>query len=292
MQQISDILGQAFNQLVAEAGRDNPIDPDSDDYIGADGLLMCGKCHTPKQCEVPFNVTGEPKIIRLLCACRCVKEAYEQEKQDRKRDEEMRVMDQLRKASMMTGKMRACTFDRFEHRPENKKLFDLLYRYVDRFDEMYANNQGLLLWGAVGSGKTYAAACIANELLARRTSVIATSMIQLMRDNPFGDKENEFLESANRARLMIIDDLGAERSTEFAIERVYGVIDSRSRSGKPLIVTTNLTLKDMQYADDIRYQRIYSRILETCYPVEVKGISWRSESAADRYDAMRKLLRD
>ena len=68
--------------------------------------------------------------------------------------------------------------------------------------------------------------------------------------------------------LLIIDDFGMERGTEYGLEQVYNVIDSRYRSGKPLIVTTNLTLDSLQNPQDTAHARIYDRLLEMCpYPL-------------------------
>ena len=50
--------------------------------------------------------------------------------------------------------------------------------------------------------------------------------------------------------LLILDDFGMERGTEYGLEQVYSVIDSRYRSGKPLIATTNLTLEELQHPQD------------------------------------------
>lgn len=94
----------------------------------------------------------------------------------------------------------------------------------------------------------------------------------------------------NSASLVILDDLGAERNTDYALEIVYNVIDSRYRSRKPMIITTNLTLSEMQNPPDIRYSRIYDRIFEVCYPVEFTGKSLRMKEAASRFDDMKSLL--
>lgn len=57
----------------------------------------------------------------------------------------------------------------------------------------------------------------------------------------------------NQSKLLIIDDLGAERGTDYSLERVYDIIDSRYRSNKPIILTTNLTMEQMKNCEDIRY---------------------------------------
>ena len=63
-----------------------------------------------------------------------------------------------------------------------------------------------------------------------------------------------------RYPLLIIDDFGMERGTEYALEQVYNIVDSRYRSQKPLIVTTNLPLNEIRHPQDTAHARIYDRI--------------------------------
>ena len=65
------------------------------------------------------------------------------------------------------------------------------------------------------------------------------------------EDRNQFIDSLNQYSLLIIDDLGIERNSEFALEQVFNVIDSRYRSKKPLIVTTNLTLQELNTPSDL-----------------------------------------
>ena len=74
------------------------------------------------------------------------------------------------------------------------------------------------------------------------------------------------------------------------IQALYNIIDSRYRCGKPLILTTNLDLRQMKECQDIRYSRIYDRIFEMCYPVKAEGLSWRKKEAAGRYKETKELL--
>jgi DNA replication protein DnaC len=67
--------------------------------------------------------------------------------------------------------------------------------------------------------------------------------------------------------LLVFDDLGAERGTEFAREQVYNVVNARWESGRPFIVTTNLTLQEMQNEEQMVLKRIYDRVLDVCRPV-------------------------
>ena len=91
--------------------------------------------------------------------------------------------------------------------------------------------------------------------------------------------------------LLVIDDLGVERDTSYSVEQVYNVVDTRAGSGKPVIITTNLSLKDLENPPSLAYKRIYDRVLEMC-PIRLKmvGASRRTANATDRRDAARRIL--
>ena len=139
--------------------------------------------------------------------------------------------------------------------------------------------------GPVGTGKTYTAACIANELLAQGVSVVMTSLVKLI-ENGISD----LCSRLSAIDLLILDDLGAERSTDYALEQVYNIVDSRYRAGLPVIYTTNLTLEELKNPADMRYARIYDRVLEKCFPVEFRGVSRRKHGARQGFDDMMALL--
>ena len=118
-----------------------------------------------------------------------------------------------------------------------------------------------------------------------------TSFIKLLQDmGNFNSDDGQYINQLNSVRLLIFDDLGAERSTDFALEKVYIIVDSRYRCGKPIILTTNLDLNQMKNCEDIRYTRIYDRIFDMCYPVKMDGLSWRKKEAAGRFKAARTIL--
>ncbi|WP_172455331.1 ATP-binding protein, partial [Acetatifactor muris] len=90
--------------------------------------------------------------------------------------------------------------------------------------------------------------------------------------------------------LLILDDFGMERGTEYGLEQVYNVIDSRYRSQKPLIVTTNLTLEELQNPEDTAHARIYDRLTEMCTPVRITGENFRKARAKEKMERLKKLL--
>ncbi len=261
----------------------------TEDYINpADGLLYCGRCHTPKQCRITFC----GKEYTPYCACSCRQEAFEAERAERRKRQLEADTRGSRSASGITAKLLQCRFENYTVTAENEKAYRVCRKYADSFDAMLKKNQGLLLWGGVGTGKTYSAACIANALLDVGIPVIMTSFVTLLGASKGFDIDMKMIDNLNQAKLLIIDDLGAERSTDFALEKVYSIIDSRYIAGLPMILTTNLDLSVMQQCTDIRYKRVYERILEVCYPVKIGGQSRRKDAARDRFTEMRDFFGD
>lgn len=254
------------------------------DHIGEDGLVYCGKCGSRKQLRVKFG--DKTHVVR--CVCKCESKELEEKKRQEEYEEQMRRINRLKEASMMDKKYREVTFDKYEVREENKKVFEMAKKYADRFQNMYKKNQGLLLYGPVGTGKSFTAACIGNYLLDNAKPVIMTSFVKILQDIWENDREAEYITILNSASLLIVDDLGTERETDYALEKVYNIIDSRVRANKPMIITSNLELNDMMECEDIRKKRIYDRILECCYPMYVGGKSFRMMKAAQRFDEIMK----
>lgn len=244
-----------------------------------DGLLYCGHCNTPKQCRIPIG--GGVRLVG--CQCACAAREYEAEKKARADREKRLRIESLRADGIRDKSLTACRFDTATMSEEIVKC----KRYADAWDDVRRENNGLLLWGNTGNGKTFAAACIANELIDRGIPAMITSFPRIL--NAGYDKQ-EILEQVHYYPLMVIDDLGAERSSEYAMETVYTVIDERYKTKKPLIVTTNLTMDELCRPKDMTYQRIYDRILEMCTPLVFKGGSLRRDKANQHMRYVKSML--
>ena len=143
----------------------------------------------------------------------------------------------------------------------------------------------------VGAGKSYFAGCIANALMEREISVCMTNFALILNDLAVSYKDrNEYIDRLCRFPLLILDDFGMERGTEYGLEQVYNVVDSRYRSNKPLIVTTNLTLEELQNPEDTPRARIYDRLLEMCSPVCFTGENFRKATAQEKMERLKTLM--
>lgn len=254
------------------------------DYIGEDGLLYCGKCHTKKQTEVMLFGT----IRRPMCLCKCEAEKRDKEEAERKQADFDRKIKDLRRTGFPESNMQEWTFENDDM--TNSRVTNAMKKYVENFDEMKKQGKGLLLYGSCGTGKTYAACEVANALIDKGYPVLVTNFARIINALQATFEKQEYIDSFNRFSLLVIDDLGIERNTEFAKEQVFNIIDSRYRAGLPMIITTNLSIDKIKKPDDIENGRIYDRILERCFPIEVSGQRRRRKAIRESYDDMKNLL--
>ena len=255
------------------------------DYTGEDGLLYCGKCRTPKQ----FRMNVPPLEGRLLPhPCRCEQERLDREAAEQEARRHRQAVADLKRRGFTDPAMKDWTFAN-----DNGKCPQMKHAhfYVENWPTMQEENIGYLLWGGVGTGKSYFAGCIANALMEQEVAVRMTNFALILNDLTASfEGRNEYIARLCRAPLLILDDFGMERGTEYGLEQVYNVVDSRYRSRRPLIVTTNLALQDLQYPQSTAHARIYDRLLEMCAPIRFSGENFRRATAQDKLTRLKNLM--
>ena len=252
-----------------------------------DGLLFCGKCHTPKQCRQ--NFMGHQ--ITVGCLCRCATEARDREAATRKKQEAADRIMRLRSSGISSQEFQNARFSLDDGQFPGP--MGVLRRYVDSWERAYKENIGLLLWGGVGTGKSFGAACIANALIEQSIPACMVNLSSVLNSltNFQGVDCNQFIGDLMKYPLLILDDFGMERKTEFANEQIFNVIDERYRSGKPLIVTTNIPLASLKAPDSLEMSRICDRLLEMCTPVGFGDKGRRQAKAAAKMQRAAEFLR-
>lgn len=259
-------------------------EPGPEQYLGEDGLIYCGKCHTPVQCRITFE--GRERI--MPCICKCQKEERERQEERMKEEEQLLYVRRLKAAGIQERHLQDWTFASATDTPS----VQMAKRYTENWKKVKAENLGLLLWGDVGTGKSFLAACIANALLEKGVPVLMTNFSKILNQMGamYSDERYRYIASFNRFSLLIIDDLGIERNTEYALEQVYAVVDERYKAGLPLIITTNLTISQLRNPEDVAHARIYSRILEMCTPVHVPGLDRRTAIGKSKQELVKEVL--
>lgn len=283
-----EAIGEVLSGIVA-ASLNNQA---PGDYADEEGFLCCGKCHTRKQVDVRLPSSGGGvKVERVGVQCECARKRSEAERAAQERADFNARMERLRRDGITDPAYLRYTFAQDDRR--NPAVSDVCQRYVENWRDMKADNIGILFYGDVGTGKSFLACAIANALLEKLVSVSVTNFPRILNtlQGSFDDERQRRIDRLQSYSLLVIDDLGVERDTAYSVEQVYNVIDTRARSGKPLIVTTNLSMKDLQNPPSLAYKRIYDRVLEMC-PIRLKlaGASRRVENANSRKDRARRLL--
>jgi DNA replication protein DnaC len=275
---MKELMEGFLNRLETETA------PKEGEYLGDDGLLYCGKCHTPVQCRK--ELFGKMRI--LPCACRCRQEEMRRQKEADEARERMNTIHRLKATGIQERHLLDWRFDV----AEETDTIRWAKHYVENWRKVRDKNLGLLLWGDVGTGKSFAAACIANALLEQAVPVLMTNFSRIL--NQMGamytEERYQYIASFNHYSLLIIDDLGIERSTEYAKEQVYAVIDERYKANLPLIITTNLTIRELRNPATVADARIYSRVLEMCTPVQVSGGDRRQAVSRNKQELVKDVL--
>ena len=253
-----------------------------------DGHIYCKTCNE--------RIDGKPipmldkKLMIIRNACKCDRDRAEQEKLREKQIEQ----DRLRKNCFISKNQIAYTFENVDE-DTDKDIIKKAKNYVKHFEEMRKDNVGLLLYGNVGSGKTYIACSIANAIITEYSyTVKMRNFAQILNDlqkGGFNLDRNEYIEQITSSTLLILDDFGIERNTEYALEQIYNVINARYLKARPTIITTNLNFKDIEKEqEDIMLGRIYSRIIEMCLPLRVTGLDRRKIQSKEKLKKAQNLI--
>ena len=274
---------ELFEQIIEENKKANP--EKAGDYH-VNGLLYCGKCHYPRQQET--ELMGHKFLPYIPCLC-----MQEEEQKEKEREEEVKRMIEIQRNTgicFYDQNMREWTFANDNHQGD-ASIMNAFLRYAENFPEMQKRKKGLLIYGSQGVGKSYGAGCVANHLLLKGYRCIMTSFSRIINAvSGMREGKQEYIDDLCRYDLLIIDDLSAERETEYAEEIVMNVIETRCVSGLPIIVTTNLTPDELKHTESERKKRIYSRLFGMTFPINYVGEDRRKRTMVNDYAEIKAIL--
>ena len=255
------------------------------DYYDAEGFLVCGKCGTRKQTDIPCSAAIRAgRMWRVPVPCRCEEEADRRAHQK----EEARKAEEIRRKLLSASGLSPESCFANDNAPESK-VSKLCRKYCERLEDAFSDGLGILFYGGTGTGKSFYAQCIGNEAirLCKRVLFVSTSNITIMD----ADAQTVFLKRLCKFSALILDDIGAQRGTPYGSEALYNTINEWYKTGKPLIATTNLDVDEIKTEKDITYKRIYDRLLEMC-PIRilVDGESKRAQIAKQKRAAAKRLI--
>lgn len=277
--------GEIMDSIGKIADRIPESDCFTEEFLDSDGFRRCKICG--KRRENEYSMMGRTFRVRCLCDCE-VAEQKRIEQEQQKKEFAIQV-HALKSVGLTERRFHEWCFSNDNGRNPKMKLAK---SYVSRWPVMKEKNIGYLIWGKVGTGKSFFAGCIANALMEQGIQVMMTNFSKILNElNSRYEGKNEFIGHLVSYPLLIIDDLGVERNSAFAMEMIYNIIDRRYCVKLPLIVTTNLTYREMTAPDlDLDHQRIYSRLFEMCVPVCFDGEDMRTEEHRQKKTELLHLL--
>lgn len=282
------MFNQAFDGLIMKAGDAYNAEPPRGDYDGPDGLRRCGCCHQPRQMRLDVPLVGM-RTVHVMCECE--KSRQEAEAARKEAEERQMRINELRMNGILNNSHLGMTFAADDG--GDPAMAAVATNYVNNWREVRKlDAPGLLLLGGVGGGKTFWAACIANALIDRGYSAMVTTipaLVAAMSANGFEADKQKVLANVAAVDLLVLDDIGFERSTPYAHEKMYEIIDARNLSKRPLIVTTNLSFTELEKPELMEYKRVFDRIIGMTRPIHVKADGRRkriAQESARRMDAL------
>jgi DNA replication protein DnaC len=202
------------------------------------------------------------------------KKAKEQREEEEKAYQEK--LERLMKNSKMGERFKTRTFENFQITNKNEQAFNTIKKYADNF-EIYKNKGlGLILTGSYGTGKTHLTAAVCIDLMHKGYQPIFGTMITLLErikatydDDYAKENEEQVINQYINCDLLIIDDLGKEKPTEWSIEKLYYIVNARYEKNLPLLITSNYDIEKLKDRLTVKdnfetAEAIVSRIFEMC----------------------------
>lgn len=282
-------LGQALREAVGNL----TLSPSEDYYCP-----ICKKL-VPKKIVL---MLGLEKTVQPSCSCEV--RAFEKEIAEAEERKAASEIERKFSLSSLGDRFKESTFDRFTGRSGSEKAVGVVRKYAKMFDRQESTS--LLIWGEPGNGKSHLAAAICQDIKSRGFIPVFQSVPELLARirNTFNrqskESEQEIMNAVLKCDLLVLDDIGAEKISDWVLESMFRIIDGRYRNKKPTLFTTNFTPTELLFRfmpdkdratseQEVAARRIHDRILEVSIIVENKATSYRREVARER---ARRLLEE
>lgn len=236
--------------------------------------------------RLEVEVLGIKRVVQPRCQCEIDKHLGKI-KISQEYDMKRRIEEKF-SISNLGQRFAECQFDTFLHRPGTAKAFSNAKSYVDHFDSV--DSEGLIIWGMPGNGKSHLGAAIAHGVKNKDKTVVFQTVPELLErirstfNSKNKDTEKGIMEALLHCDLLILDDIGSEKISDWVLDVMFRIVDGRYRQKRPIVYTTNLNPKELEFQLN---KRIYDRMLETSIIIENQGTSYRREIAQQRFERMR-----
>ncbi|MEH7514124.1 ATP-binding protein [Gottfriedia acidiceleris] len=264
-------IGEAIQQIVNISACD-------ENHEGIN-CKHCGKFIPKHKVEIPsLNINRWVQPV-----CKCVKEIEEKRIREIENYQKRVEIERLFSISNLGEKFAQATLDNYFNREGSEQAFKATKKYIEEYPNW--NQDSLLLWGNPGNGKSHLAGAVTNALNSKGYIVVFQSVPELLErikstfNNDKKESKQQIMKALLECDLLILDDIGAEKLTDWVQEVMFNIIDCRYRKKLPIFYTTNLTPKELSEKIGARS---YDRLVETSLTVENKATSYRRELAKNR----------
>ena len=253
---------------------------------------FCGKELIPIGLDYLYANISPDAIKYERCNCNEAQEYWnnvdEQEYEIEKRKHYKNIINKIYKKNYVEGKFQEQNFENFNINLNNEMAVKVAKDYTDKIIEKM-QNEGLIITGESGTGKTHLTASIANKLIENDKIVLMgrlTMLLDMIKET-FGDNtksENELIELYSNVDMIIIDDLGTEKISQWALEKLYTIIQNRNENRLPIIITTRfdkhgLIERFSQSQDEQLVDAIISKLYQMCYGITLKNIKEKASTS-------------
>lgn len=250
-----------------------------DEHINEDFELVCNNCETKRYFQHNNFV--------VTCRCKCQAEAIEEEKRQQEQRQRMKILENLKSASLLGEKYKNASFEALDlNRPESfVKAVQRCKTYCEKWKEVKQLGLGIYFYGDVGTGKSLLTACIGNYLLSQMVPVLFTNFFEIAKQikksyNSNTMSESDFIERLASVDLLIIDDIGTEiviknGEKTWIQDKIYDVINARYINQKPTIFSSNESLVDLVEKCGLMKKTVDRIAAMSTAKIELRGSSYR-----------------
>ncbi len=246
-------------------------------------LKKCGFCNKElmtKGLDYLYENISADSIEYKRCDCKKSREYWIKRDGEQYLKEKNRyyltILNSLYKEGYIRRNYQNKNFENFNTSQVNRMAVEIIENYTRECIENSETN-GMIITGISGIGKTHLAAAIANKLtengkivLIGRLTMLLDKIKETFVDNT--KSENELIELYSNIDMIIIDDLGTERISKWALEKLYTIIENRNENRLPIIITTRfdkngLSRRFREGQDEQLADAVISKLYQMCYGV-------------------------